>query len=939
MIDHKRKVAGRLSVVIVGIAVMLLSSVLAPLTQTAQAASGNFASFTPEQQAFSYLAIQAIAQCVSHNGIGLDNGWAIQSDVHVDQVNSYRFFDNSTSSKTFHPKIAYYLIKNGYAQSDNDQVDCNGNKSTWIQKAAELWGYTSGQDFICNALNAKRSHSGEACIGSSPNGYAIGVPSGVPTFFYNAISSKVYGGGDINQLPIAAKYALDRDVFAQACNSGSSTYTDAGSQNDSLVFKNFTYVDSSNKLVKKNIAATMHTGDSVWWHSVDANHDGANTCQEIADGMASSAQGYINYLTQYANDHAPCATKYDSDGTLQLACTKGQQNGAAYCDTNYPSSVNSMSDLRVACVYGAKLKTDAEQAAKTTASTSSSGSGSSCGVEGIGWILCPVINFVAKANDNAYNFLATKFLSIDSKLVSDSGVTRTWGTFRNIANIAFVIVFMLIIFAQVTSMGVSNYGIKRMMPRLIVAAILVNLSLIVCQLAVDVSNVVGYSVNSLFDGITVYQGTGTGADGVIAQGLTWIGVVGGVLAAGVGIVALVLTLAAAPTALLAIGAIVLILVARQAIIVLLVILSPLAFVAYLLPNTEDLFKKWYKLFYAMLVLFPVIGVVFTGSKLAARIIAGTSVDPIVQLTALGVSALPLFVVPSLLKGALNATGKLGTTIGGLSSKANARLGNKVKNETQLGRGWSSAMANRAQNRAARQTTALARKPITRGLARLTGGKGFDDSLVNKAAALEDKDFEEGIAASKSKYPNMSFSNIEDAANNSKASEVDRTAAIRHIMEKGNFAQRQKLIESSSTMTDRQRAAVSDGAIARGDHMIYGAGIGDAIKNRKITDHDSAQQYVAQNIAAGKIKPEAMVHDADAVKLMADVLDSGKDFKFKKLDANGDPILDADGKAVEETRTLTAAERAEVSKAAVEAQHLPGTSSKVSRLFKDQYARL
>ncbi|QQR51771.1 hypothetical protein IPF89_04465 [Candidatus Saccharibacteria bacterium] len=114
-------------------------------------------------------------------------------------------------------------------------------------------------------------------------------------------------------------------------------------------------------------------------------------------------------------------------------------------------------------------------------------------------------------------------------------------------------------------------------------------------------------------------------------------------------------------ALLALALTVLILIGRQALIILLIVISPLAFVAYLLPNTENLFKKWYKLFSTLLLLFPIVALVFGASKLASTIlsaaangVSGTDANATATKTALGVgalgvSAIPLLIVLPLLK--------------------------------------------------------------------------------------------------------------------------------------------------------------------------------------------------------------------------------------------------------------------------------------------------
>lgn len=65
-----------------------------------------------------------------------------------------------------------------------------------------------------------------------------------------------------------------------------------------------------------------------------------------------------------------------------------------------------------------------------------------------------------------------------------------------------------------------------------------------------------------------------------------------------------------------------ILIARQALIILLIVLSPLAFVAFLLPNTAKLFESWRKAFVAMLIIYPIASLIYSMSILASGILAG-----------------------------------------------------------------------------------------------------------------------------------------------------------------------------------------------------------------------------------------------------------------------------------------------------------------------------
>lgn len=306
---------------------------------------------------------------------------------------------------------------------------------------------------------------------------------------------------------------------------------------------------------------------------------------------------------------------------------------------------------------------------------------SSCGIEGIGWVLCPVMEFIGNAADMAFGFLADQFLSIKQEYVTSDTIKSAWGTMRTIANVAFVIGFMMIVYSQLTSAGISNYGVKKLLPRLIIAAILVNLSLYICQIAVDVSNLAGYGLKEVFstiDNTVVTPAANPDENNAAAAGLGIAGLVALLLVGGVTL-ALSISGPVILAALLALLLIALILVARIALIVTLTVVSPLAFVAFLLPNTEQWFKKWYKMFGALLMVFPVIAVVFGASSLVATIITATAQADnslMMQVVATGVATIPLFMVPGLLKNSMSAAGSLGTKLSNMASKQQSAAASK-----------------------------------------------------------------------------------------------------------------------------------------------------------------------------------------------------------------------------------------------------------------------
>ncbi|TWP22116.1 hypothetical protein EUA67_00890 [TM7 phylum sp. oral taxon 352] len=289
----------------------------------------------------------------------------------------------------------------------------------------------------------------------------------------------------------------------------------------------------------------------------------------------------------------------------------------------------------------------------------------SCDVQGIGWFICPVSNWLADGIDYMYSalqeFLKTKPLETTNQ---NSGIYLAWVIMRNISNVAFIVAFLVIIYSQLTSVGISNYGVKKMIPRLVIAAVLVNLSFTICAILLDLSNIAGYAFQDAFMGIkntisTVGENTST---------WTWSEVISTALSNGalaIGAITfttelLPMLVPAATLAGLTLLLILLIMAARQALIIILIIISPLAFVCYLLPGTEKWFKKWRDSFLTMLVFFPAFAVVFGGAQLAGIIIiqnASGSNGAIMHVLGMLVQIIPLAITPLIMKFSGGVLGK------------------------------------------------------------------------------------------------------------------------------------------------------------------------------------------------------------------------------------------------------------------------------------------
>ena len=356
----------------------------------------------------------------------------------------------------------------------------------------------------------------------------------------------------------------------------------------------------------------------------------------------------------------------------------------------FPSSeISSLSSATYA-VYSFTPPNTYEQTSTSTISIESPSENStstSCDVQGIGWIICPVSNWLADGIDFMYSalqeFLKTKPLETTNQ---NSGIYLAWVIMRNISNVAFIVAFLVIIYSQLTSVGISNYGIKKMLPRLVIAAVLVNLSFTFCAVLLDLSNVTGYAFQDAFMGIkntisTVGENTGVGWtwSELIVMILSNGALAGGVVATvAMGAELLPLALSALVGIGLVLLLVLLIMAARQALIVILIIISPLAFVCYLLPGTEKWFKKWRDLFFTMLVFFPAFAVIFGGAQLAGIIIIQNATGAnggIMQILGMVVQVIPLALAPIIMKLSGGVLGKFA----GFVNDKNKGLYDRTKN--------------------------------------------------------------------------------------------------------------------------------------------------------------------------------------------------------------------------------------------------------------------
>ena len=312
----------------------------------------------------------------------------------------------------------------------------------------------------------------------------------------------------------------------------------------------------------------------------------------------------------------------------------------------------------------------------------------------LGWMICPLIYTLRDAAQGIFSGFIEPLLRVHDSIIGElskndntSTMYQAWSTFRNIGNILFVIALLFVIFSQVTGIGIDNYGIKRILPKLIVTAIIVNFSYIICGLLVDLSNIIGDSIKNIFESVEFTAGDkpsdGLGPVGIITFLVTAISagaaagagitVAGSIIGAGGLLTILVPILTFLASAVIAGFFAMLMLGVRQALVIIMIVISPVAFVLYAIPNTNPIFKKWFTLFRGLLMLYPVYCFMVGAGFMASKLIINGSNEFYLQLVAGLISIAPYFAVPTMTKNAMKGFDAAIGGIARLQSRASGGL--------------------------------------------------------------------------------------------------------------------------------------------------------------------------------------------------------------------------------------------------------------------------
>ena len=232
--------------------------------------------------------------------------------------------------------------------------------------------------------------------------------------------------------------------------------------------------------------------------------------------------------------------------------------------------------------------------------------------EAVGWISGKALLFISSVISSILGAVFGVVLYLEAQIIdyiinpanfsftNSPIVTLGWGITRDLANMFFILILLIIAFATV--LKIQSYAIKQLWWKVLVAALLINFSLVIAGFVIDFTQVLtifflnqitgggsfGTITTRLASGMQILNFYNPATPENLGQGALQFGASS--IAAVVGII---LTLVGSVITVFVFGALVVFLIVRILHIWFLLIIAPIVWMLWIVPATSGQFSKWW----------------------------------------------------------------------------------------------------------------------------------------------------------------------------------------------------------------------------------------------------------------------------------------------------------------------------------------------------------
>ncbi len=223
-------------------------------------------------------------------------------------------------------------------------------------------------------------------------------------------------------------------------------------------------------------------------------------------------------------------------------------------------------------------------------------------------IMSILFRIAAAMLDMSVNFTLSTQIFKDTNL----GVVTVWALIRNICNITFI--FILLWTAIQMIIGIAGANAKKMVANVIIAALLINFSLFITRILIDVGNMLAATLYTNIQNVSIngvsFAGQGLGE--IIMQTLGMAGITGaassalsgGFFSVSFGMISY-LQLITLIVAFIVFMYAMLLMATRIVVLIFLAALSPIGFMGSVLPKLEEYSKMWRETLYGQVMIAPI----------------------------------------------------------------------------------------------------------------------------------------------------------------------------------------------------------------------------------------------------------------------------------------------------------------------------------------------
>lgn len=517
----------------------------------------------------------------------------------------------------------------------------------------------------------------------------------------------------------------------------------------------------------------------------------------------------------------------------------------------------------------------------------------------LSWIVCGAIDLISHVEQSIESLISSLLQTSPFIFNANPNCTSTsasctnqkisaatydvWSNFRTYGDIVLVIALLIVVISEAAGGGlVDAYTVRKVLPRIIAAAILINLSIYIIAALEDIFNILGVGIINLIEApfksvaasldlTTIHVSTGGGV--VFTLGLVALATLPIIVSGIIGVLLLVVLMGL----LAAIGVLITIAI-RQGLIVFLLIISPVAFALYVLPNTERYFKQWWSLLIKTLAVYPIVmaifGLSFISAIIMSNLVPNTGDQLLSDSMAILATVAPIFLIPFAFKMSGGIIGSIQKGISGLVANVNKPLGRRAT--ARLGQG---VQKTRAGQRFAHGTLENRRGTINRALQAATlvgaGKAGLNptrwrQNVTSSRANLERTELEENMEK------NQDYQLWRgDGALNRAASETNNEQELRARLTRDGYSGSR--LDEAVSHVERVRKSMSAGAFNK---MTTLSAVADGTAYGEAAEEDAA---IARASGHNDAMMGWMVGRARTLNMQAGRIDKGAVAFSTKLD--------------------------------------------------------